>query len=97
MARLHHQMPKLLRIALLLLLLSMQGFSSAHEIDKGQAHDSSVCVTCSIGGGNVGVPSATVECPVTASNGSQPVFTPAITPAAALRQIPEARAPPVTL
>lgn len=97
MARLHHQMPKLLRIALLLLLLSMQGFSSAHEIDKGQAHDSSACVTCSIGSGHDGIASNPVECPVTASHGSPPEFTPVTAIAAALRQIPEARAPPVTL
>ncbi len=94
MARLHHQMPKLLRIALLLLLLSMQGISAAHEIDKGEAHDSSLCVTCSIGSGHDGLPTSAAEYLLTANDGSQAVSTSITAPAAALRHIPEARAPP---
>jgi len=96
MARLHHQ-HTWLRIALLALLISMQGFSSAHEITQGATHDSSVCVTCSIGSGSDGIPTSAAKCTVTASNNSQPVFISTPDASATLRQTPEARAPPVTL
>jgi hypothetical protein len=97
MDRLHRQMPEFLRVALLLLLLSMQSFSSAHEISQGEAHDSSLCVTCSIGSGHDAIAVSIAECPATTSNSSQSVFAATPAPSAALRHIPEARAPPVTL
>jgi len=97
MSRFRRQLPTVMRIALLLLLLSMQGFTTAHELDQGIKHDSSLCISCSIGSGHDGIPSTAVDCPVSISAGSQPVFAGITAPQASLRQTPEARAPPITL
>jgi len=97
MSRFRHQLPTFMRIALLLLLLSMQSFTSAHELNQGTTHDSSLCASCSIGSGHNGIPSTAVGCPVNVSTGNQPVFAGIVAPQASLRQTPEARAPPITL
>ena len=38
-----------MRLALILLLISMQGFALAHDLDRNVQHDGSVCVACSAG------------------------------------------------
>jgi len=97
MSRFRHQLPTIMRIALLLLLLSMQSFTVAHELTQGTTHDSSLCASCSIGSGLNGIPSAAADCPINVSTGNQPVFAGFSAPQASLRQTPEARAPPFTL
>ncbi len=84
----------LLRIALLLLLLSMQSVTLAHELDRSTVHDGGVCAVCSIGGHNNGAIDSQPCCPVeitvvalVTESGNSPTAEPA-------RHTPEARAPP---
>jgi hypothetical protein len=39
-----------LRAALLMLMLSMQSFAFAHELDHGVTHDGTHCAVCSVSG-----------------------------------------------
>ena len=43
-----------LRVVLLLLLLSMQSFSLAHELNHGVTHDADACLSCSVRSANDG-------------------------------------------
>jgi len=90
-------LPHMLRIALLLLLLSMQSYSLAHELDSGAVHDGSVCLACSVGSNHNAVTQSHFE-PAATRQTSQyfdsyctagQVFTLLISP--------EARAPPSSL
>jgi len=94
MSKFRHQVPTFMRIALLLLLLSMQSFTSAHELNQGTTHDSSLCTSCSIGNGHDGAIPVHQPCPVLIENFILPTASSHNKPAATLRQIPEARAPP---
>jgi hypothetical protein len=58
-----------LRVALLLLLLSMQSFSLAHELNHGVTHDADACLSCSVRSANEGaVTSSYVAAPLSAEH-----------------------------
>lgn len=84
----------LLRIALLLLLLSMQSFTLAHELDRSIVHDGGVCAVCSVGGHNNGTIESQPYCPVEITAVALVSATPSSLAAAPARHTPEARAPP---
>ena len=96
----HHpgrHLPNMLRVALLLLLLSMQSYSLAHELDHGVVHDGSICLACSVGSNHDAVtqthhePAAILQTSLYVDNycTAGQVFT--------LLIGPEARAPPFSL
>jgi len=86
-----------LRVALLLLLLSMQGFVLAHEIAQSSLHHSDVCAVCSIGNGHDGAIPSQQDCPVQVFAGSHPAPASESLAVEPLRFTPEARAPPHAL
>lgn len=81
----------------MLLLLSMQSYSLAHELDSGVVHDGSICLACSVGSNHDAVAQALYETDVTGRTSlyvdswctAGRVFTLLINP--------EARAPPYSL
>lgn len=96
MSRTRHPLIHLLRVALLLLLLSMQSFTLAHELDQSIVHDGSVCAVCSIGGHHEGAINSQPFFPV--EIGTQRPVRAACESllAAPARYTPEARAPPTS-
>ncbi|MDZ4730442.1 MAG: hypothetical protein SH820_10930 [Xanthomonadales bacterium] len=93
----HRHWSNVLRVALLLLMLSMQSFVLAHELNQGISHDNSICATCSIGSGHNGAIASHHECPIQIAiclHDATDCFAPTATP---IRQTPEARAPPSSL
>lgn len=97
MSQFRHPLTQLLRIALLMLLLSMQSFVLAHELDRSIGHEGGVCAVCSIGGSHEVAIASHQDCPVqpagflySASYGESSLVEP-------FRSTPEARAPPCSL
>lgn len=94
MNRLFHKLHMPLRVALLMLLLSMQGFTLAHELDQSTVHEGGVCAVCSIGGSHDGVIASHPDCPVQTADFLQSVISRESLPPAPTCYNPEARAPP---
>jgi hypothetical protein len=97
MNRLFDNLRAPLRIALLLLLLSMQSFTLAHELDQSIVHDGGVCAVCSVGGNHGGTIVSQQDCPVQKAAFLYAATCPEHWPAEPFRSTPEARAPPSSL
>lgn len=83
-----------LRIGLLMLLLSMQGFTLAHELDQSIVHEGGVCAVCSISGGHDGAIAGNQECPAQIAASLNSAENSKSSPFDHFRGTAEARAPP---
>lgn len=97
MNRLFQKLRMPLRIALLMLLLSMQSFTLAHELDQSIIHDGGVCAVCSIGGNHDGAITSHQDCPVYVAGFPYPATCGEYVPIEQFRSTQEARAPPPSL
>lgn len=86
-----------IRAALLLLLLSMQSYTLAHELDQGTVHDGSSCVACSVGSNGDGAISSDYQQQVVVENVTCVATFIESAPTTEPHHYSEARAPPKTL
>lgn len=83
-------------MALLVLLLSMQGFTLAHELDQSIVHEG-VCAVCSIGSSHDSAIASQQDCPVQTASFLYSAANGEYFPVELFRSTPEARAPPCSL
>jgi hypothetical protein len=97
MSQFRHPLTQLLRVALLILLLSMQSFVLAHELDRSIVHEGGVCAVCSIGSNHDGTVASHQDCPVQTAGFLYSAACGEYFPFEPFRSTPEARAPPCSL